>query len=67
MKNYLEFIDNKKHSSINHGLEPVLIPDCLFDYQKYVTEYAIKKGRCAVFLDTGLGKTLVELVVAQNY
>ena len=67
MKDYLEFIDNKKHSSINHGLEPVLIPDCLFDYQKYVTEYAIKKGRCAVFLDTGLGKTLVELVVAQNY
>ena len=67
MKEYLEFIDNKKHSSINHGLEPVLIPDCLFDYQKYVTEYAIKKGRCAVFLDTGLGKTLVELVVAQNY
>jgi len=67
MKNYLEFIDNKKHSSINHGLDPVLIPDCLFDYQKYVTEYAIKKGRCAVFLDTGLGKTLVELVVAQNY
>lgn len=67
MKDYLEFIESKKHTSINHGLEPVYIPDCLFDYQKYVTEYAIKKGRCAVFLDTGLGKTLVELVVAQNY
>ena len=67
MKDYLEFIETKKHSSIDYGLSPVYIPDCLFDYQKYVAEYAIKKGRCAVFLDTGLGKTLVELVVAQNY
>ena len=67
MKDYLEFIENKKHTSIDYGLSPVYIPDCLFDYQKYVAEYAIKKGRCAVFLDTGLGKTLVELVVAQNY
>lgn len=67
MKDYLEFIETKKHSAIDYGLSPVYIPDCLFDYQKYVAEYAIKKGRCAVFLDTGLGKTLVELVVAQNY
>ncbi|MBK9334988.1 MAG: DEAD/DEAH box helicase family protein [Ignavibacteria bacterium] len=26
-----------------------------------------QKGRCAVFLDTGLGKTLIELVTALNY
>lgn len=39
----------------------------MFDFQKYVAEYAIKKGRCAVFLDTGLGKTIIELVTATNY
>jgi superfamily II DNA or RNA helicase len=39
----------------------------MFDYQKHVAEYAIKKGRCAVFLDTGLGKTIIELVIAKNY
>ena len=39
----------------------------MFDYQKEITEYATKKGRCAVFLDTGLGKTLIELTIAQNY
>lgn len=39
----------------------------MFDYQRYVTEYAIRKGRCAVFLDTGLGKTLIELTTAVNY
>lgn len=64
---YQEFIDKKKHSTINHGIEPNFMPDGLFDYQKYVSEYAIKKGRCAVFLDTGLGKTIIELTVAQNY
>ncbi len=39
----------------------------MFDFQKYVAEYAIKKGRAAIYLDTGLGKTLIELVIAMNY
>ncbi len=64
--NYKEFLLNKKHSSIKHGFEPIDIPSYLFDYQKYVTDYALKKGRCAVFLDTGLGKTIIELVTAWN-
>ncbi len=34
---------------------------------KYVTEYLCKKGRAACFLDTGLGKTIIELSVAVNY
>jgi hypothetical protein len=64
---YEEFILSKKHSSINYGIEPNFIPDSMFDYQKYVSEYAIKKGRCAVFLDTGLGKTIIEITIACNY
>lgn len=64
---YQKFIDSKKHSSLNYGIKPNWLPDGMFDYQKYVTEYAIKKGRCAVFLDTGLGKTIIELTIAKNY
>lgn len=64
---YQEFIQSKKHSSLDFGISPNWIPDQMFDYQKYVTEYMIKKGRCAGFLDTGLGKTLIELVCAVNY
>lgn len=64
---YQEFIQSKKHSSLDFGISPTWIPDAMFDYQKYVAEYMIKKGRCAGFLDTGLGKTLIELVCAVNY
>ncbi len=64
---YREFLKAKQHSNINYGIEPNFIPDSMFGYQKYVSEYAIKKGRCAVFLDTGLGKTLIELTIAKNY
>lgn len=67
LMNYTEFLESKKHTSINHGIEPNFIPDKMFDFQKYVAEYAIKKGRCAVFLDTGLGKTIIELTTAVNY
>jgi len=65
--NYKQFLETKKHKGSDYGITPTFIPDFLFDFQKYVSEYAIKKGRAAVFLDTGLGKTAIELVTAQNY
>jgi SNF2 family DNA or RNA helicase len=64
---YHEFLESKKHLSSNYGIEPNFYPDDLFDFQKHVASYAIKKGRSAVFLDTGLGKTIIQLTVAQNY
>jgi hypothetical protein len=65
--NYQEFIESKKHTSIDFGITPKFIPDEMFDFQKHVSNFAIKKGRCAVFLDTGLGKTIIQLIIAKNY
>ena len=67
MTDYELFLQNKQHSIGNFGIEPNFLPSSMFDFQKYVSEYAIKKGRCAVFLDTGLGKTIIELTIAANY
>lgn len=65
--NYQQFIESKRHSPQKFGIDPTWIPESMFDYQKYVTEYLIKKGRGACFLDTGLGKTFIELCLAVNY
>jgi superfamily II DNA or RNA helicase len=67
LESYLSFIERKKHTSIDYGIDSNFIPDAMFDYQKYIAQYAVKKGRCAVFLDTGLGKTIIELTIASNY
>ena len=64
---YAQLLDSKRHKPANHGIEPRWMPDAMFDFQKFVAEYAIRKGRCAVFLDTGLGKTIIELTTAVNY
>lgn len=66
LTNYLDFLNTKRHSLGEFGFKSNFIPDCAFDFQKYVIEKAIKKGRTAVFLDTGLGKTLVQLSIARN-
>jgi len=66
MENYLKFIENKKHIIGDFGFQANYIPSIAFDFQKFVIEKAILKGRCAVFLDTGLGKTLVQLSLAKN-
>jgi hypothetical protein len=65
--NYEQFLESKKHTGIDYGIDASFFPDQMFDFQKYISEYAIKKGRCAVFLDTGLGKTIIQLTVATNY
>ena len=64
--NYAEFIDNKRHTTINYGFEPVWIPNTLFDFQKYIVQKSVKKGRIGIFADTGLGKTRISLAIANN-
>jgi hypothetical protein len=64
---YQELLQAKRHVSNDYGIKPSFMPSQMFDFQTYVSEYSIKKGRCADFIDTGLGKTFIELVHAVNY
>ena len=66
MTEYQKFIENKKHLLGSFGFEPNYIPDIAFDFQKFIIEKAIRKGRTAIFADTGLGKTLIQLSIAKN-
>lgn len=64
--NYSAFLDRKSQLGGFHGFEPVYLPDSMFDFQRLLTEWIIRKGRGAIFADCGLGKTLMELVWADN-
>jgi hypothetical protein len=66
MEDYIKFINSKKHLLGEFGFEPNYFPDMAFDFQKYIIEKAVKKGRMAVFADTGLGKTLIQLSISKN-
>ena len=65
-KDYLDFLEKKRHSIGNSGFEPNYIPDIAFDFQKFIIEKAVRKGRIAIYADTGLGKTLIQLSIAKN-
>jgi len=64
--NYEDFLKNKQHLLGSFGFEPNWYPDIAFDFQKHIIEKAVNKGRMAIFADTGLGKTLMQLSIAQN-
>ena len=66
MKDYLKFLESKRHSTEDFGFDANYIPDIAFDFQKHIIKKAIKKGRIAIFADTGLGKTLIQLSIAKN-
>ena len=64
--NYEDFIKNKTHSTGNFGFSPVWMPESAFDFQQHIIDKAIRKGRIGMFADTGLGKTLLQISLAEN-
>lgn len=64
--NYEQFVQSKKHTTGNHGFHPTWMPPGVFDFQESIIEKAVAKGRMGIFADTGLGKTLIQLAIAQN-
>lgn len=58
---YQKFIKTKQKSHIESGFEVTELNDLLFDWQKKAVSIALKKGRFALFMDCGLGKTFMQL------
>jgi hypothetical protein len=47
------------------GITDAVLPLKLFDWQAAVVRWALRKGRAAIWADTGLGKTAMQLAWAQ--
>lgn len=60
---YQEFLKSKRFKYLATGkiIDKADIHPRLFEFQKDIVKWAVKKGRCAIFLDTGLGKTNCQL------
>ena len=63
---YSEFLDAKMHVASEYGFDPVWMPSSLFPFQVAIVEWALRKGRAAIFADCGLGKTPMQLTWAEN-
>jgi len=63
---YADFIERKTQLDVKSGFDPVFMPDFLYDFQRALLEWALVKGRSAIFADCGLGKTPMQLVWAEN-
>lgn len=53
---YEEFLERKAQCGTDSGFAPTWMPDALFDFQQALVEWAVRKGRAAIFADCGLGK-----------
>lgn len=61
---YIDFLKSKQVTVTASGFDVDIseLNSALFDWQKAIVKLALKKGKFALFLDTGLGKTLCQLV-----
>jgi len=62
--NYAKFLEKKSFNQVAAGFTSSLSNYPLFDYQSAITQWACVRGKAAIFADTGLGKTLMQLVWA---
>jgi len=63
---YQKFIQAKTQLIVGTGFDPVYMPDFLFDFQRHLVTWALNRSRCAIFADTGMGKTPIFLTIAEN-
>jgi superfamily II DNA or RNA helicase len=67
MRSYSEFIESKRIVDAHTGLAnvPELNP-ALFPFQRDIVNWALKRGRAAIFADCGMGKTPMQLEWAKH-
>lgn len=58
---YQEFLKRKEIKSIDCGIEADIKNPGLYQFQKDIVGWALRKGRAAVFTMTGTGKTRIQL------
>lgn len=63
---YATFLDRKVQQGSMEGFEPTFLPGFLFDFQQALVEWAVRRGRAAIFADCGLGKTPMAFAWAEN-
>ena len=63
---YRDFVESKTHLAGDFGFDPVYHNPHCHDFQSALVEWSLRQGRSAIFADCGLGKTLMQLVWAEN-
>lgn len=60
---YTDFLKTKRIKCGSFGVpcRPDAVNPILFPFQRDITAWAVRKGRAAIFADTGLGKTFMQL------
>lgn len=68
MNSYEAFLATKRITAAPVGLPPAerVIHPGLFDFQAAVVRWALRRGRAAIFADTGMGKTRMQLEWARH-
>lgn len=58
---YADFVERKLALIPSEGLTVEPVDAGLFDYQQALVRWALRRGRAAIFADTGLGKTRMQI------
>ena len=59
-QDYDSFLETKLIAPVISGFDVADLNPNLFDFQRVIVKWTLRRGRAAIFADTGLGKTLMQ-------
>ena len=63
-EDYRQFVEAKAFDDVASGFDPGELGDPLFPFQAAIVRWACRRGRAAIFANTGLGKTAMQVTWA---
>jgi len=63
---YKDYLSGKLIADLPSGIDPEPISPMLFDFQRDIVKWALRRGRAAIFADCGMGKTPMQLEWARQ-
>lgn len=67
VQDYTAFVAGKLSRAVSTGIaDPPPLSPALAPFQRDLVTWALRRGRCAIFADTGLGKTRMQLEWARH-
>lgn len=63
---YRKFIASRAVDTMHRGFDPLTINTAAKTHQTAALDFALRAGKAAMFLDTGLGKSFIELEFARQ-
>ena len=63
---YIEFLKRKNQLTVGGGLQPIAMHPSLFEHQRDIVDWALRRGKALIAAKFGMGKTRIQIEIMRQ-